>query len=91
VLPPQLGHEPLPKRRSACLHEPGADAERLGHREPATAPGTNLGDHRHEGDRLLRQAVDRLLLVIGIAAAREQACLDERAEPIGQDVGGDAG
>jgi hypothetical protein len=28
--------------------------------------------------------------VIGIAAAGEQTCLDERSEPVGQHVGGDA-
>ena len=79
----QLSHEPLPKRRSARLHELGADAERLGRRQPAAAPGTDLGEHWHQLDRLLRQAVDRLLLVIGIASAREQACLDERPQPVG--------
>jgi hypothetical protein len=65
----QSGGPPASKSRARMLSASVAGSQRL-------PPGADLREHRHKGDRLLRQAVNRLLLAIGIAAAGE-AFFDE--------------
>src|SRR5262249_47213257 len=54
------------------------------------SPDTQLGQHGHQLDAPLGQAVARFLLVVGICGPYEHALLHQALEAIGKDVRGNA-
>src|SRR5829696_6673411 len=63
VLFAQLRHEPLPHLGPALLQHPRSHAQLFARREVPSAPRPQMREDRYEGDGLLGEGVDRLLLV----------------------------
>ena len=69
----ELGHEGFEEGAAAVLEELGANGEVGGDRLVAEAPGGHLGDEGDELDCGLGEAVGRLLLVVGVGRAGDEA------------------
>jgi len=79
----QFGHELMPQDRPTVLKKPRSDTRLLRCRRVPPRPGAELGEHRNEGDGLLRQAVDGLLLVAGVIGLGDHSLVQEHLQPIG--------
>src|ERR671915_220996 len=90
VLLAQLRHEPIPHLGTALLQHPRSHAQLFARREVPSAPRPQMREDRHEGDGLLGEAVDRLLLVARVVPPGYHPLPEELPHAVGQDVGGDA-
>lgn len=90
MLGSQLLHEALPEKGSTLLERLGAGPHLSRGVEPAAPPRREMRQYRHERDRLLGEAVDRLLLVRGIVGLRQHPSVNESPQPVRQDVRRDA-
>nr|CAI0340684.1 hypothetical protein SHINE37_44552 [Rhizobiaceae bacterium] len=87
---PQFVHESRPQRRAALFQQLRTDRQVLRHRQEAPPPGPHHGEDRHQCDAHFGEAVERLLLVARIVRLADKTLVDEAAQPVRQDVGGDA-
>ncbi len=86
----QFIHEFVPHCRAALAEQLRANAELLAHRQIFESPRRHLRQNRQQLDPLLGETVDTLLLMAGIVCLGEDALLQQRLQPIGQDVRRDA-
>lgn len=86
---PEFPHKRFPHARPPLFQELCADGEFVRSAGVPAPPCAHLDQQWHKLNRRLREAVDRLLPMRGVAAAREEPHLDKAGEPVGQDVRGD--
>src|SRR5215204_4399470 len=74
----------------SLLQHPRSHAQLFARREVPSAPRPQMREDRHEGDGLLGEAVDGLLLVARVVRPGYHPLPEELPHAVGQDVGGDA-
>src|SRR5713226_1498560 len=75
---------------AAFAEQLGADAEFFADGEIFESPARHLRQNRQQFDALFGQRIDSLLLVAGVVGPCDDALLEQRLQPIGEDVGGNA-
>src|ERR1700722_17555905 len=86
----QFFHEFGPHFRATFTQQLGADAEFFTDRQIFETPARHLRQDRQQFDALFGERVGSLLLVTGVIGPCDDALVEQRLEPVGEDIRGNA-